>query len=295
MTSLQISDDSLNGAFGKVVIITGGASGIGKAAVELFHSLGSKVVFGDLNEKAGNEIEATLGQNIVFQSCDVTKWDSLTRLFKTAVKEFGIIDIVLANAGVPEIEDFFADTFEANGDLQEPKYIVLDVNLKGVLATVKLAKYFFDKQNSPGSILLTSSTGGVTGDTYLPVYMTSKHGLIGLMRSLGGAHESPFSKNKIRVNCVAPFMTDSGFLTDELRTELERGKVPVNKASIVARAMVYLGVTEDISGQTIYVADDEFTELEGPIRALRTQWLGEKNSRLLGLVTFSRAMAGKNE
>lgn len=80
-----------------------------------------------------------------------------------------------------------------------------------------------------------------------------------------------------------------------MRTELERGKVPVNKASTVARAMVYLGVTEDISGQTIYVADDEFTELEGPIRALRTQWLGEKNSRLLGPVTFSGAMTGKKE
>lgn len=65
----------------------------------------------------------------------MTKWDSLTRLFKTAVKEFGRIDIVLANAGVPEIEDFFADTFEANGDLQEPKYIVLDIDLKGVLAS----------------------------------------------------------------------------------------------------------------------------------------------------------------
>ncbi len=177
-------------------MITGGASGIGKAASELFHSLGSKVVIGDLNETAGNEVAASLGQNCVFQVCDVTKWDSIYSLFERTVKEFGHIDIALANAGVPEIEDIFEERFDAEGRLKEPKYIVLDIDLKGVLASksereregwkrvlaeygvaVKLAKYFFDKQKSSGAIILTSSTGGVTGDAYLPVYMACKHGV----------------------------------------------------------------------------------------------------------------------
>jgi hypothetical protein len=132
--------------------------------------------------------------------------------------------------------------------------------------------------------------------------------MIGLMRSLCGTHETTFSKNKVRVNCVAPFMTgkfsligitspvtnrnrpESGFITPEMRVQLEKVEMPINKASSVAKAMVYMAVNEDVKGQTIYVADNEFTELEGPIRALRPQWLGEKNSALLAPVTNSGMM-----
>jgi NAD(P)-dependent dehydrogenase (short-subunit alcohol dehydrogenase family) len=135
MTSLSIPDSALKSAAGKVVVITGGASGIGKAASELFHSLGSKVVIGDLNEKAGNEVASSLGEGAKFQVCDVTKWDSIYNLFETAVAEYGRVDIALANAGVPEIEDIFEDRVDSEGRLKEPKYIVLEIDLKGVLAS----------------------------------------------------------------------------------------------------------------------------------------------------------------
>jgi len=74
---------------------------------------------------------------------------------------------------------------------------------------------------------------------------------------------------------------ESGFITDELRGELNKIQLPINKAHSVAKAMVYLAVTEGLYGKTIYIADNEFTEIEDSIRALRPQWLGEKNDRLL--------------
>jgi NAD(P)-dependent dehydrogenase (short-subunit alcohol dehydrogenase family) len=136
MASLQIEGTQLIGAAGKIVIITGGASGIGAAAARLFHSLGAKVIVGDLNEKLGNSLAAELGSNLVFQRCDVTQWSSLYDLFETANSNFGRIDIVLANAGVPEIEEIFEDKIDkATGKLLEPKYIVLDIDLKAVFSS----------------------------------------------------------------------------------------------------------------------------------------------------------------
>jgi len=73
----------------------------------------------------------------VSQFCDVTKWDTLHDLFDTAVREFSQIDIVLANAGIPELEDIFTSTVDAEtGKLLKPKYRVLDIDLKGVLASM---------------------------------------------------------------------------------------------------------------------------------------------------------------
>ncbi|KAJ9502161.1 hypothetical protein H2202_002225 [Exophiala xenobiotica] len=222
MTSLEIDTPMLSGAEGQTVLITGGASGIGRAAAELFHSLGAQVLIGDIDTKLGEETTAAIGKNCKFQRCDVTSWASLLELFETAIREFGRLDIVLANAGVAEVEDIFADTIdEATGNLKEPKYIGLDINLKGVMATVKLAKHFFERQKRPGAIVMTSSTGGVTGGAYLPVYTS------------------------------------------------------------LAKAMVYLAVTDGVSGQIIYVANDKFTEIEGKIQALRPQWLGENASQYL--------------
>ncbi|KAG4431542.1 hypothetical protein IFR05_012977 [Cadophora sp. M221] len=277
MSSLEIHDSDLTSARGKVVLITGAANGIGKAAAELYHLLGAKVVIGDLNETLGNDLAAKLGQNAMFQVCDVTEWFSLQKLFVAAIERFGRLDIVIANAGIPEIEDLFENSVDpTTGQLLEPKYIVLDVNMRGVLATVKLAKYFFEKQKSPGSIVMTSSTGGYVGGSYLPAYMISKHGVIGLMRAI--AQNSPFRASNIRVNCVAPFMTESGFTTDDLRDQLARAGIPINAALSVARAMVYLGVHPTATGQTVYIAGDKFTELETKIRALRAEWLGHDNS-----------------
>lgn len=76
-------------------------------------------------------------------------------------------------------------------------------------------------------------------------------------------------------------LAETGFTTDVLRQQLAKHKVPLNDATSVARAIVYAAVTESASGQIIYVADNKFTELEGPIRELRPQWLGADNARWL--------------
>lgn len=136
MTSIHIAAEDLREARGKVVVITGGVGGIGKATSELFHSLGAKVVIGDLDQKAGDEFITVLGTaRALFQVCDVTQWESLHLLFETAVKQFGRVDITIANAGVPEIEDIFDERAGEDGKLMEPQYIVLDINLKAILSS----------------------------------------------------------------------------------------------------------------------------------------------------------------
>jgi short-subunit dehydrogenase len=84
------------------------------------------------------------------------------------------IDILLANAGVGEVEDFFLDELDEQGLLKEPKYTVLDVNLKGVLACIKLAVYYFNKNPSSagGKIVMTGSTAGKIS---IPVLFSSHY------------------------------------------------------------------------------------------------------------------------
>ena len=136
----------------------------------------------------------------------MTSWSALHGWFETAFEKRKRIDYVVVNAGVPEIEDIFADVVDAaTGKLQEPAYTVLNIDLKGVLASkphmpcsaqlpndmvvkkltaratmlaVKLAKHFSDKAGgTPTSIVMTASTAGVVGDAYVPVYTVCKHGV----------------------------------------------------------------------------------------------------------------------
>ena len=115
-------------------------------------------------------------------------------MFERAVAEYGRLDIVVANAGVVEIVNFFAEEMDADsGKLREPDYTVLDINLKGLLASMseashqagkkisdylatKLALHFLRKQKS-GVVVMITSTAGYVGDTNIPIYSASKHGV----------------------------------------------------------------------------------------------------------------------
>ena len=171
MTTLTIDPSTLK-LSGKVAIITGGSSGIGLATSQLFASLGARVVVADLRSPLV-EVPGS-----IFAKCDVTNWPSILSTLDEAVKAFGHIDIVIANAGVSETDgDIFVDEFDEHGVLKQPLYKVVDINLKGVMDTVKVAVSHFKRQGSGGRIVMTASTAGYMSEPGVPVYSATKHGV----------------------------------------------------------------------------------------------------------------------
>ena len=153
----------------------GGCSGIGLAAARIFASRGAKVHALDLNsiDKISDNDSKDCGgeQRIVYTHCDVTDWARLRQIFT----EIGHVDIAVANAGVSQECDYFADTFDADGKLEEPHYAVLDVNYRAVLNFIKLSLSAFRKQGcAGGSIVITSSAAAYAPEQSLPVYSATK-------------------------------------------------------------------------------------------------------------------------
>ena len=165
MTSLNIDIHDIPDLTGKRVILTGGSSGIGLAAATIFAQKGATVLDLDINPPP-----ADTHSSIEYYPCNVSKWNDLKQAFQHA----GDIDIAVSNAGVSEETDYFADAFDDNNELLEPRYGVLDVNLRAVLNFTKLALSHFRHRKCPGSIVITSSATAYAPEQSLPVYGASK-------------------------------------------------------------------------------------------------------------------------
>ncbi|KAJ2901615.1 hypothetical protein MKZ38_001635 [Zalerion maritima] len=273
MAQIQVREDVLAKLRGKTVIVTGGANGIGKAAVLRLAELGAKIVIGDLDAKSGESVLQTLGGAAVFQQTDVTRWESLQSLFDLARRKYGDIDAVFANAGLPEREPFlYEDKLDANGDLMEPDFRVIDVNLNGVLRTAKLALHHFAKNKSPGGVLvITGSAASYFPSAPIIRYGAAKHALLGFMRATA-AMSSP---RNVRVNVVAPWMTETDFSSEV--TEIW-GDLPKNTVKEVADALCVAAADETLHGRCLYVAK-EIVDFELPLHETRESWMSPKQAR----------------
>ena len=226
---------------GKVILITGGASGFGASFARHWASHGAHIIIGDINDAAGEELAAELrtlpgsSGHHHFQHCDVTKWEDQLALFQAAVRSSptGGIDAVVANAGVIEKE-----TAASGGGFENPSGLDMDenprpappplqcvaVNLTGVMYTAHLALYWLPKnqepkqtassQDSPSTqppqprdrhLLLIGSVAGLMPITGQPEYTVSKHGVTGLFRSLRGT----VFQHGIRVNMICPYFVET--------------------------------------------------------------------------------------
>lgn len=176
----------------KVAIITGGAGSIGKATAKLFLEEGAKVLLVDIDETQLKEVTNDLGsKNVSFYVADVSKAIEVEGYVNEAVKLFGKIDVFFNNAGiegvVKPIVDYPEDVFDK----------VMAVNVKGIWLG---SKYVLPQMNEGGSIIMTSSVAGILGFAGLGAYVTSKHAVVGIMRTLA-IEAAPL---KIRVNSVHP-------------------------------------------------------------------------------------------
>ncbi len=188
----QLKNDKNEKLENKVVIITGGAGSIGKVTAKLFLDKGAKVMLVDLFEDTLKKtVEELNSENVKFCVADVSKAVEVENYINETVKVLGKIDIFFNNAGiegaVKPITDYPEEIFDK----------VISVNVKGIWLGNKFA---LPHMKDGGSIIMTSSVAGILGFANLSAYVTSKHAVVGIMRTT--AIEA--APRKIRVNSVHP-------------------------------------------------------------------------------------------
>src|SRR4051794_28265906 len=234
-----------------VVLITGGLTGIGRAAAVAFAKKGAKVVVAGRRDEAGKALVKelrSLGSEAEFINADVRKEDHVRALVDKTVARFGRLDVAVNNAGtegqVGPITDQTAESYAAT----------FDTNVLGVVLSMKHEVRVMQKQGN-GSIVNISSTYGHEGAAWASIYVGSKHAVEGITKSAA----LEIVKSGIRVNGVAPGPTDTGMLTRFTGT-------PENKAALVTGVpMGRLGLSEELANAIVFVASDEASYITGHI------------------------------
>ncbi len=248
---------------GKVAVITGGAGGIGAATGRLFAEEGASVLLVDLAAAALKQAVQEIGDERVSSVvADVTQAEQVQGYVQMAIERYGGIDVFLANAGVEgvvaPITDYPDDVFDR----------VIAVNVRGVWLGLKYVMAQMQRREG-GSIIIVSSTAGVRGSALMAPYSTSKHAVVGLMRSAalaGAAHG-------IRVNTLnpAPIETrmmrsiEAGFAPEAPeRAKAEReARIPMRRYGLpeeVARLALFLASNESsYCTGGVYMVDGAFT------------------------------------
>ena len=187
---------------GKVIFVTGGALGIGRAACEIFAERGASVSIVDWDEKAGNELASELEQNghsAMFHKVNVANFAGVQTAADATAAAFGTIDSLVVSAGIQRYGTAVS-TDEAQWDE------VMGVNLKGAWHAARACIPHIQKQG--GSIVNVSSVQALASQQNVLAYTASKHGLIGLTRSMA----MDFAKDGIRANAVCPGTVDTPML-----------------------------------------------------------------------------------
>ncbi len=232
----------------RIAIITGGADGIGKAAVQRFAAEGATVVIWDMNEQKGQETASSVGvgtAKVLFMKVNTANFEQVETASRAVFEQFGRIDILVNNAGITRdstLKKMTPDQWQA----------VIDVNLTGVFNCTKCVSAYMVEQNY-GRIINTSSVVALYGNFGQTNYVATKAALIGMTKTL--ARE--LGRKGVTVNAVAP-----GFIATEMVAKMPetvlagmRDKTPVGR----------LGKPEEIAAAYLFLASDEAAFINGTV------------------------------
>ncbi len=228
---------------GKVAVVTGGASGIGRATVERFVDEGARVVVADIDAEAGEAVAAALGDAVAFISTDVSDAEQVQALVDGCVEMFGGLDVMVNNAGFGGAMARFL--YDDLSDFTR----VMNVNLLGVmLGSQRAARHM--KANGGGAIVNMASIAGIAAGPGVMAYRASKAAVIHLSRSIA-IDLAPYG---IRVNCIAPGHIETGMITYDMGPVM-RYTQPLERQ----------GRSEDVANAVVYLASEQSAQVTGVV------------------------------
>ncbi|MWC29370.1 SDR family oxidoreductase [Paenibacillus sp. MMS18-CY102] len=245
---------------GKVAVITGAASGMGKAIAELYAAEGAKVVVSDLRVEAAQAVVSNIeasGGTALAVAANVAKEEDVQHLIDTAVQHFGTVDILVNNAGI-------MDNFVPAGDLTDELWDrVFAINTTGPMRTIrKVLPIFTDKKS--GVIINIASAGGLQGSRAGAAYTAAKHAVVGLTKNVGFQY-APLG---IRCNAIAP-----GGVNTNIGTSLT-----APNAFGMERAMAGItlnprtGEPEEIAKVALFLGSDDASFVNGTVVTADAGW-----------------------
>lgn len=236
----------------KTVLITGGASGIGYAAVQAFLNQQANVVVADIDEAQGEAmIRKENNDRLHFVRTDITDEPACQNAIRSAADKFGGLDVLINNAGI----EIVAPIHEMElSDWNK----VLNVNLTGMFLMSKHALKYMLKSGK-GNIINTCSVGGVVAWPDIPAYNASKGGVLQLTRSMA----VDYAKHNIRVNCVCPGIIDTPLNEKSFLENNEGTLEEIKKEKAKVNPLLRLGKPEEIAHVMLFLASDLSSYMTG--------------------------------
>jgi NAD(P)-dependent dehydrogenase (short-subunit alcohol dehydrogenase family) len=235
---------------GKIALITGAGSGIGRATSLIFAREGARLALSDIVAEAGEEtlrMVKQAGAEAIFVRTDVSKFAEVEALVSRVVATYGRLDCAFNNAG---IDGKMAKTADCT---EEVWHRTIAVNLTGVFFCMKAEIPQMLKQGG-GAIVNTASAAGLSGSPGLPAYVASKHGVVGLTR----AAAIEYGREKIRVNCVCP-----GPIRTPMLARLLSHRPEMEKKFASAEPLKRLGEASEIGEAVAWLCSDAASYVTG--------------------------------